>query len=342
MKHELIERYIYAVVRHLPQKQRAEVEKELESLISDMLDERCGDILPADKDVRVVLTELGTPDELAAKYSGEEKKSLISGVYFIAYKRVLKIVLPIVAGAVLLGTVINVLFNPSENPAVFAFRLIGQPIGGMIGGVFQAFAIITFIFAALERFKADISGDYLSALPLVPKQAERIKPYEPIIGILWSIAFAVFFLAFPVAAGVWTDGEGWLPIFNVGIIRGFWPLIVLWAVLGIVKESVKLIEGRFSKRLAIVTIPANVIILVSTAVVFLNNAIINPEFVRNIGGLFTGGGNEIIITVITNFNVCFFCVVCFALLIESVTVIVKAWRFDAGTIASAIRLTDKK
>jgi hypothetical protein len=293
-----------------------------------MLDERCGDILPADKDVKVVLTELGTPDELAAKYSGEEKKSLISGVYFIAYKRILKLVLPLVAAAVVLATVISVITNPSENPAIFALRLIGQPIGGMIAGVFQAFAIITFIFAALERFKADISGDYLSSLPLVPKQIERIKPYEPIIGIFWAIVVAVFFLAFPIAAGAWIEGVGWIPVFDVGVIRSFWPLIILWAVLGITKESVKLIEGRYTKRLTIVTIAANIFILVSTAVVFLNNAILNPEFVRHIGGLFEGDGSEIIISVVANFNVFFFYVVCFALVIESVTVSVKTWKFS--------------
>ena len=54
-KNNLIERYIYAVTRHLSPKIRDDVEKELDGLISDMLEERCGDILPTDKDIKIVL-----------------------------------------------------------------------------------------------------------------------------------------------------------------------------------------------------------------------------------------------------------------------------------------------
>lgn len=38
---ELIDRYIYAVTKKLPQKQREDIEKELRTLIDDMLEERC-------------------------------------------------------------------------------------------------------------------------------------------------------------------------------------------------------------------------------------------------------------------------------------------------------------
>ena len=57
---DLIERYLYAITRHLPSAQRSDVAEELRTLISDMLDERCGSLPPTAKDVRVVLTELGT------------------------------------------------------------------------------------------------------------------------------------------------------------------------------------------------------------------------------------------------------------------------------------------
>jgi hypothetical protein len=326
VKHELINRYIYAVVRHLPQKQRAEVDKELESLISDMLDERCGDIVPTDKDVRVVLTELGLPDELAAEYSGEEKKSLISGAYFIAYKRILRIVLPIVAGAVALGMVISALIDLSGNPAILAFRLIVLTPGGMIGGMFQAFAIVTFIFAVLERTKADLSSDYLSNLPLVPKQIERIKPFEPIVSIIFSVAAAVLFLGFPQIIGGWRDGDAWLPVLNVDVVRSFWPFILLWVVLSIAKESVSLIEGRYTRRLIIAKIAANVLIIGSTAVVFLNNDVVNPEFVQFLSILFDNVGNEFIASAIIHFNVIFVVCVFIALTIEIGSTIIKTMK----------------
>jgi len=324
MKHELIDRYIYATVKHLPQKQRADIEEELDSLIADMLEERCGEIIPTDKDVKVVLTELGTPGELAAKYSGEEHRSLISGIYFHTYKKVLKIVLPIAAAAVALGMIISVFSDPPVNQALLVLRLIGQTIGGTMAGAFQAFAIVTFIFAVLERTKADISGDCLSTLPPVPKKQERIKPYEPIIGILLSIVATALFLGFPQVLGLWRTDGGWLQLLNVDAIRSFWYLIILWAALGIAKEIIKFIEGRVTKRLAIVTIAANLIIMGSMAVVFLSKEIANREFFTYINEAIFADGS-FTLTAETTFAI-FTSAVCIALLIDIISTTAKAWK----------------
>lgn len=63
-ENDLIERYIYAVTKRLPQKVQKDISDELRTLIDDMLAERCGELVPEEKDIRVVLTELGTPEEL--------------------------------------------------------------------------------------------------------------------------------------------------------------------------------------------------------------------------------------------------------------------------------------
>ena len=82
---DLIERYLYAITRRLPAKQRADVAEELRTLISDMLDERCGSLPPTAKDVRVVLTELGTPGEMVRKYTSGEGECLIGQPYYAQY-----------------------------------------------------------------------------------------------------------------------------------------------------------------------------------------------------------------------------------------------------------------
>ena len=69
MKNDLIERYIYAVTKRLPKKIQEDVSQELRTLIDDMLMERCGDATPNEYDIKSVLTELGTPNELCEKYS---------------------------------------------------------------------------------------------------------------------------------------------------------------------------------------------------------------------------------------------------------------------------------
>lgn len=91
---DLIERYLYAITRHLPSAQRSDVAEELRTLISDMLDERCGSLPPTAKDVRVVLTELGTPGEMVRKYTSGEGECLIGQPYYAQYLYVLKIVWP--------------------------------------------------------------------------------------------------------------------------------------------------------------------------------------------------------------------------------------------------------
>ena len=332
MNNELIARYIYAVTRHLPQKIRADVEQELDSLIADMLTQRCGDVLPTDKDVRVILTELGDPEEMAAQYSGDENKALISGTYYLIYKRILCLVLPIAAAGIAFAGILSACLDwqPNTNPFEMLWSNIGQTIGGIIGGSIQAFAAITIVFAILERKKVNFKeGDMLSHLPIVPKKDACIKPHEPIINMMWSVFAAVFFLGFPQIAGAWLEGSGWIPAFDTQVIRGFWLPIVLWAVLGIAKEAVKLIDGQYTIRLAVTTLIANVLILISTAFVFLNNRLLNAKFVRHISDWVTGEDSAMIRDVLGNLGVVFFGVLCLVFVLETVVTAVKAWKYSS-------------
>jgi hypothetical protein len=336
MKNDLTERYIYAVTRHLPPKMRADVEKELDSLIADMLAERCGDIQPADRDIRVVLTELGPPEELAAKYSGDENGALISGSYFLVYKRILKIVLPIAALGIAFVSVLALCLerDAARNPYLLFGQAIGQALAGIVGGGIQAFAVITFIFAVLERKKVVFNdGDALSHLPPVPKSQERIKPYEPIAGMIWCVVAAVFFLGFPQVAGAWVEGVGWISIFVPSVIRGFWFPIVFWAALGIARESVKLIEGQYTKRLAVVAVVCDILTAISAAVVFLNGEIVNTEFARHVGGWFVDAREPGVVLLwgFEHFNLVFLGIVLFALILDATVTAVRAWKYKSET-----------
>ena len=330
MTPELIERYIYAVTRRLPMKLRGDVEKELASLVSDMLEARCGAVTPEDKDVRIVLTELGPPGVLAAKYSGDEGRALIGGEYFLIYKLVLKIVLPIAAAGIAFASILALLLDggPETRSLADIATAVLKPIAGAFGGVIQAFAMITFIFAIFEWKKVKFNGgDFIDALPLVPKTNERIKPWEPIAGMVWCVIAAVVFLGFPQVAGIGlfpAGGESWVPLFDVAAIRSLWLPVALWAVLGIAKEIVKLIEGRYTRRLAIVTAAADIGIGVSAAVMFSQGRIMNPAFTQAIAAMFDV---PLITGVFTHFNRFFLGIVLFALALEMVTVTWKAWKY---------------
>jgi len=330
MENELIARYIYAVTRHLPPKMRPDVEKELDSLIADMLAERCGDILPTEKDVKAVLTELGKPEELAAKYGGEEDQALISGVNFIYYKQIIRIVLPIVIICVTIGNIIALSLNwdPGLNPFAQFGLAIGQVMAGIIGGLIFPFAIITFIFAVFERMQVRLDeGDMFSRLPPVPKGSEKIKPSEAIAGIIFSVAAAVVFLGFPEILGVWTPEAGWTPVFIPSVIRSLWMFIVLWAILSIIKESVKLIEGQFTKRLAVVNIACNVIILISVTIVFMNVNIKNPDFMALLNSLIVDeDGRTATAMIFGNINLIIVGGMALGLVVDSIVVAVNAYK----------------
>jgi len=329
MNHELIDRYIYAVTRRLPQKLRGDVDAELAGLISDMLETRCGAVTPTEKDVRVVLTELGAPGKLAAKYSGDEGSALIGGEYFLLYKFVLKLVLPIAAAGVAFASVLALLLNggPQSGDPAEIFTAVFQPIGGAFAGVIQAFAIITIVFAVLERKKVSFGeGDFIDVLPLVPVKNERIKPWEPIAGMALCVVMALVFLAFPQVMGGWMDGVGWIPALDTSVIRGFWLPIVLWAALGIGKETLRLVEGRYTRRLAIAASAANPVIAACAAVTFWSSWIMNPVFLARMGEIF-GEEGPIAMAVIGKAHLIFLGVVFFALIVETVTFWVKALKY---------------
>ena len=63
VKNDLIDRYIYAVTKHMKSTMKKDVAAELETIIQDMLEERCEDVTPTERDIKVVLTELGTPKD---------------------------------------------------------------------------------------------------------------------------------------------------------------------------------------------------------------------------------------------------------------------------------------
>lgn len=162
MNNDLIERYIYAVTKKLPLKIRQDVSIELNSLIYDMLDERCGDISPSEKDIRVVLTELGTPSELAEQYNPDKDKCLIGSPYYSQYVFVLKIVLICAAGGMLLAKLMNCILDGNMHPVYAVFDIIFS----IVFSVIIAFAIVTFIFAVLYHKKINVLNESLDSLPL--------------------------------------------------------------------------------------------------------------------------------------------------------------------------------
>ena len=150
---ELKERYVYAVSRLLPHKIREDISAELDTLIEDMLEERCQDRPAEEKDLRVVLAELGSPSEMANHYSPDKDKCLIGPPYFSAYKYVLRIVFLAVTGGMLLAGGITMVMDNWQKTKIFYEYLadLAGWMGSIIMGLVFAFGFVTLIFAFFQR-----------------------------------------------------------------------------------------------------------------------------------------------------------------------------------------------
>ncbi|PKM74336.1 MAG: hypothetical protein CVU91_00255 [Firmicutes bacterium HGW-Firmicutes-16] len=321
---EMIERYVYAVTKSLPQKTRGDVASELRSIISDMLDERCGDALPSDADIRAVLTELGTPSELADKYDPDSGKCLIGDEYYKQYKFVLKIVLLSVAFGMAIAGAISAIMAQSVWYVAF-----GQWFWAIFNALVQAFAFVTLLFSFFyhKRVKIEIKHELLDDLPPVPKEKAIIKKSESIVGIVFNVLFAVIFLAAPqIFCVYYSDGGPAVSVFNIEAMRSAWYFIIVLAALGVISECVKLIDGRYSRRVLVVTVLTN---LISVGVVFwwlMNNKLLNPEVIDSLSKIFSGE-SSFIITIVSNLQYYFLGLMVFFLIIDILTTVIKTLKY---------------
>ncbi|MBQ9928295.1 MAG: hypothetical protein IJO65_10005 [Lachnospiraceae bacterium] len=325
MKSDLTERYIYAVTKKLPYKTREDVARELRTLIDDMLKERCGDMMPTDKDVKVVLTELGTPTELYEQYAGDGKRCLIGPNYYNTYLFVLKLVLICETVGLTVAAIVSAVVNGQD---FIWYQAIMQWVGMLFSGAISAFGFVTALFAFFEY--KEISLDTNSSfddLPPVPKKEETISKGESIFGIAISVIFLVVFLICPeiFMCGV-VDGK-MVPIFSTQVIRNTWYILFVFSALGITGEVVKLLDGKYTKRVMLTTVITDVLSAICAVWWLSNKNIINPEFASRVGALFEGD-SAFLANMFANFQYFFMGVILFALLLDCVVTFVKWMKYS--------------
>ena len=325
MNNDLIERYLYAVTNRMNRKQRDDVAQELRGLIDDMLTERCGSLTPTEKDIRVVLTELGTPQELYAQYDEDAKKCLIGQPYYSTYKFVLKTVLLAVAAGLTIANVILQIMEPQG-----LFEAITSWLAYVWDGLLGCFAFVTILFAFFYHKGIQINEPFsFDDLPPVPKKREVIPKWECIGGIVFCILFVVLFLGAPqiICIGVTDHLGGLVPLFDIEALRSSWYIIVAFAVCGIIRESVQLQEGRYNNKVLATALITNFISAILAIWWLIGFHLINVNFLGNIASVFPeeeAGG--LAYQIFCHFDLFLVGVMLFALLLDTVDVSVKTLR----------------
>ncbi|WP_407269788.1 HAAS signaling domain-containing protein [Radiobacillus sp. PE A8.2] len=285
---EIIDRYIYAVTKRLPQAQRTDIGEELRGLIADMLEDKVGNREATNQEVEDVLTELGNPYDLATKYGGA-KNYLISPELFFPYLTILKIVLFGILIAMTVVFVIEVIIDPNAMMQHFL-----NFIGSIINVATGAFAWITISFAIADYYglippemKHSRIGNWKpSDLPAVPDKKRQIKRGEVITGIVFSVIGLVFIISYNHLFGIPIFENDQLitivPFLNEEALSRFLPAIYIIVGIGILKECIKLIFGKWTKKLAIINVLLNIATFAFVFLLVVDKVIWNPDFMQQL------------------------------------------------------------
>lgn len=128
----------------------------------------------------------------------------------------------------------------------------GRLARGALQGETVAFAVVTAVFALLERKGVRVEGDEgLDSLPPVPKKRGAIPWGEPVADIVFAVLLAAFLLSAPDwLCCIWVEGQP-LPVpRRPRWSAARWGLVVGISVAGVVGGCLKLLEGRRTRRLA--------------------------------------------------------------------------------------------
>ena len=144
----LTDRYVDAILRRLPERQRPDIEKELRASIADAVDDRLESGADPAEAEAAVLTELGDPARLAAGYA-DRPLHLIGPALYLDYMRALTAILvtvvPTVAAAVGIVQTIQ---------GATLGRIIGESISAAITTGVHIAVWTTVAFAVIERAPA--------------------------------------------------------------------------------------------------------------------------------------------------------------------------------------------
>ena len=286
---ELTERYIFDVMCRLPAAQRKDIGMELRSLIEDMLGDRDGNGKTEIENTSDVLTELGSPARMAEKYR-DGKSYLIGPEYYMQYCFLLRIVLLAVGFGMMIATIVLAVTGEYQT----VWEAVGSALSNIVTGLIAAFGLITVLFALFERFavKPHILQDTGSwnprDLPEIPDKKALIPKSDPIVSMIFIVAVIILFNFAPYLMGVFTVEDGVLhtvPLFALPVLKTMLPMLNICFLLGIIREVIRVMTGRYTLKLGVATAVLNIVALFLACQVFFDPQIWNTDLVSQVMSL---------------------------------------------------------
>jgi len=236
---ELIDRYVEAVGRQLPHKDRADIQEELRSTLVDTLEASVGDGEASKEQVVALLKEFGPPEQVAASYY-PEGQYLIGPRLFPLFRMVAGISLTVfvIVQLVLMG--VTLVFGPGIDQWL-------EHLGGIVGGVFSALGVIVLVFAVLQYFdvKPQMEDEDWDPMDLPHlEEVDTISRGSMVAEITFSLIFLAILVFLPEWIGVFTGFGGGEFVPNP-VLMQYLPLLILSLLLGIGLDVILLWRGRW-------------------------------------------------------------------------------------------------
>jgi len=284
----LLERYLLGVRRALSGKSRDDITEEIRSFLLDNLESRFNNSEEiSESEVKDVLTELGSPHKLASQFS--QQRHLIGPRWYPAYIMVLRIIVPVVMGALTISFIIRLFVETNAFTAL-------EYLGAIWNGAFMSAAFVTLVFAIMERVNEGKDLSELEELEKfnisdLPDLAESEK--QPgTVGLIFEIVMGVLGLAF--FTYLYHTG-GYLPLFanettSVGQLRiftdnfmSFVPFMMAITGLDVSRSATLLVQGRTSSLTSWWHVATQIAGLVLTAILLNSFPLLTLDGIESLG-----------------------------------------------------------
>lgn len=277
-------RYVEAATRSLPADQRDDHAEELTASIRDQIDDRVAAGESPEDAEKAVLTAMGDPAVLAARYA-DRPLHLIGPRYFSDWKRLLVLLMWIV---VPIGALAGVLGSALRGEPEGAW--VGEGIVSALTAGLHVFFWVTLAFALVERFgapKAKAKGLGVWSVDMLPLTAHRRAQFGEVV--MAFVASAVM-----AAALAWDRWIGFIPWEHTGgeplpvLHPDLWPWGFAVAVgATLITAALTLVAhlaGRWATWMGVANAILSLALTIAVLVVHANGLLINPAFVGHAFG----------------------------------------------------------
>lgn len=277
----LIDAYMQEVGRNLPAKNHEDIEKEIRTLVEDMLDDasNAAGRAPDEAMVVEVLKKLGSPEKVAASYA--PPRYLVGPAYFSTFLMVMKIVATVLL--VLSAVGIGIEIGRQATDPVSVLAILGTGIGQLIGSLLSALGSLVIVFTVLQWFVPNPKGSEGEFDPRklrVEPDPERITQTGQVMAIVGNVILLVFLNFFTrwslftftgsentfVAAPMVTDAFfTYLPFINLVLVGGLTLNVLLMA------------KGRWTNTLRWVSVGLHLATIALLAVILTGPQVIGMD-----------------------------------------------------------------